>query len=53
MSYLLERLKERSTWIGMVAIATGCGVGVTPELANGIVTAGSLIAGTIAAATKD
>ncbi len=53
MQWLMERLTERSTWIGLVSVATGAGVAVSPEMINGIVTGGSLIAGTIAAITKD
>lgn len=52
MRYLLERLAERSTWIGLIAIATGAGVNLTPELTSGIITAGSVLAGTVAAITK-
>lgn len=52
MNWLLERLSEKSTWIGLVGIATGTGVSIAPEMVNSIVTGGSLIAGTIAAITK-
>lgn len=52
MKWLLQRLTERSTWIGLVSIATGAGVAVSPEMVNGIVTGGSLLAGTIAALTE-
>lgn len=52
MKWLLSRLAERSTWIGLVGIATGAGVAVSPEMVNSIVTGGSLLAGTIAAMTE-
>lgn len=52
MKWLLKRLSERSTWMGLVGVATGAGVAVSPEMINGIITGGSLIAGTIAAVTE-
>ena len=52
MGYLLSRLGERSTWIGLIAVATGAGVNITPEAATGIITVGSMLAGTVAAVTK-
>lgn len=32
--YVLERLKERSTWLGITAVAIGIGVGIEPALAE-------------------
>ena len=53
MKYLLERLKEPSTWRGMVAVATGLGVGITPEQANAVVAFGLTIIGLIGAFFPD
>ncbi len=53
MQYLLARLQERSTWLGMIALATGFGVSITPDLANAVITIGSTIAGVVAALTPD
>lgn len=51
--YLLERLKEPSTWRGIVLIATAAGATITPALADAIVAAGIGFAGLIAVATPD
>jgi len=52
IKYLLERAKEPSSWRGAILLATAAGVGVTPELANAIVTAGIGLAGLLGVATK-
>ncbi|MFY8105296.1 MAG: hypothetical protein ACOVKO_00160 [Elstera sp.] len=53
MRYLLERLQERSTWLGLIALVTGFGVSVKPDVSNAIITVGSTLAGVIAALTPD
>jgi len=45
MKWLLPRLKEPSTWRGIVWILTVCGVLLTPEQAEAIMLAGMAIAG--------
>lgn len=40
MNYFISRLKEASTWRGIVAIVTACGIGISPELGEAIVGAG-------------
>lgn len=52
MSYFLDRLSEPSTWRGLILLLTGAGVAVKPDLMEGIVTAGTLAAGTIGVVTK-
>lgn len=47
--YLIDRLKEASTWRGLVLIATSCGAMISPEQADSIVSIGLLVAGAIAA----
>ena len=47
MDYLIERLKEKSTWRGMVAIATALGVTVSPELTEAIIAIGLALIGVI------
>jgi hypothetical protein len=37
MNFMLARLKEVSTWQGIIAIATGCGVMLSPEMQGGII----------------
>ena len=51
--YGLNRLAERSTWQGIVAIATAAGVSVSPELATQIVAGGAAAVGFINAVFPD
>ena len=53
MSYLLERLRERSTWLGLAAFATALGVHLSPELSEAIVSTGVALAALAAVLTKD
>lgn len=54
MKYLLERLKEPSTWRGMVMIAVSAlGVHWSPESQESIVFAGIGLSGLIGAALPD
>jgi hypothetical protein len=52
-AYLIARLKEPSTWRGLVMIATACGAKLAPEQWEAIVTGGLLVAGLIGAAMAD
>ncbi len=47
MTYLLERLKEPSSWRGLVMLATSVGLGLSPEQANAIIAVGTAVAGAI------
>ena len=51
--YILQRLKEPSTWRGLVLIATSAGVAVTPAMADAIVALGIGLAGVIGVVTAD
>lgn len=53
MNYLIERARERSTWAGLVAIASGVGIGIRPDLAESIVSIGVAIGGLLFALTRD
>lgn len=53
MSYFIERLKEPSTWRGLILIATGLGAGWSPESQNLIVSAGVAVAGVAGALLPD
>ena len=53
VQFLIARLKERSTWLGLTAFATALGVGITPEQAEAIAGAGLAIAGLVGVFTKD
>jgi len=45
--YLLSRLREASTWRGIIMLATAIGVPIAPALAESIIAAGLAIAGVI------
>lgn len=51
--YVIERLKEPSTWRGFVYILAAFGIPIAPELAKEITAAGMGIAGIIAILTSD
>lgn len=53
MKYVLDRLKEPSSWRGLVMLATAFGVTMNPELVGSIVAAGTGLAGIIGFAFKD
>jgi hypothetical protein len=46
-SYVIARLKEASTWRGIVALITSVGVTLSPELQGAIVAAGLAVMGLI------
>ena len=51
--YILNRLTERSTWLGVIALATACGATIEAAIAEQIITAGMVVAGLIGVVTKD
>jgi len=51
--WLIDRLKERSTWVGIAAALTAAGVAIEPALSEAIITAGVALAGVAAVVTKD
>lgn len=53
MTYILKRLTERSTWLGLIALATACGAVVEQELAEQVMAAGMALAGLIGVLTRD
>ncbi|HZH28884.1 MAG TPA: hypothetical protein VEY95_17050 [Azospirillaceae bacterium] len=52
-TFLLDRARERSTWLGLIAVAAAFGVHVSPEQAEAIATAGVAVAGVVGVLTKD
>lgn len=52
-AYALARLREASTWRGLVLVATACGAVLSPEQQEAIVTAGLLLAGLLGALLPD
>lgn len=51
--YILNRLREPSTWRGIVLLTTAFGVPLHPELQEAIIATGLAITGLIGVATKD
>jgi hypothetical protein len=51
--YFLERMKEASTWRGIILLLTAAGVPIAPALADSIITVGLAIAGMIGVVTPD
>jgi len=52
-NYVLERLKESSTWRGIILLLTAIGVPIAPAMADMIVSAGLAIVGLIGAVAPD
>ncbi len=53
MNYLIERLKEASTWRGIIAIVTSFGVALSPDQIEAIVAAGLATMGVVGAFFPD
>lgn len=51
--YLLERMREPSTWRGVILLLTALGVPVAPAMADAIISVGLAVAGLIGVATPD
>ncbi|WP_420403306.1 hypothetical protein [Nisaea sp.] len=52
-TWLLNRLRERSTWLGVTACLASLGIAVAPELRDAIAGFGVAAAGLVAALTAD
>ena len=52
-AYILERLKEPSTWRGIVMLLTAAGIPIAPQMQDVIISAGLALVGLIGAATPD
>jgi hypothetical protein len=53
MNWLLDRAKERSTWMGLFSLAGAIGLGLSPENKEIIITAAVAVVAAIAAMTRD
>jgi hypothetical protein len=53
MNYLVARMKEASTWRGLILMLTALGVSISPELGEAIVTVGLALAGGIGIVVPD
>ena len=53
MAYILNRLKEASTWRGIILVATAAGAHLSPESQETIITVGVGLAGVVGALIPD
>ena len=51
--YIFNRLREPSTWRGLVLFVTAMGVPVSPELMEPIIATGLAVTGLIGVVTQD
>lgn len=52
-AFLIERLKEPSTWRGIIRLLTACGVPIAPDLAVQIIAVGLAATGLVGIFTPD
>ena len=53
VEFFLLRLRERSTWLGLISLATAAGLILSEAQQEAVIAAGSALAGLIAALTPD
>lgn len=53
MQYLINRLMELSTWQGIIAIVTGFGVALSPELGEALAVLGVAVFGVVSVIAKE
>ena len=53
LSWILDRAKERSTWVGFFSLAGAVGLAVSPENEELIITAAVAVVAAVAAFTRD
>lgn len=53
LNYILTRLKERSTWLGLTGLLGAIGITLSPENTDAIITIGVAVASALAVITGD
>ena len=53
IDWIVARLKEPTTWIGLISFATAAGVHLAPDLQESIITAGVAIGATLAVILRE
>lgn len=53
MKYIIARLKEASTWRGLILVVTSLGLGIAPAMQEAIVATGIGLAGLAGALLPD
>lgn len=51
--FVLDRAKERTTWIGLIGMLSTVGVALKPEMVDAIASLGVALAGLVLVVTKD
>lgn len=52
-SYVLERMKEASTWRGLTLLLTAMGIPLAPGVADAVIAVGLAVAGLIGSVMPD
>lgn len=53
LEFFKERFSEASTWRGIIALLTACGVSLSPEQSSAIIAAGLAMMGVVGVFTAD
>ena len=53
LTWILDRAKERSTWMGLFSLAGAVGLAFTPKHREPVITAAVAVVAAIAAMTRD
>lgn len=53
IDFIVSRLREASTWRGLVALLTATGITLTPEQSDAVIAAGLAVIGVIGVFFKD
>lgn len=51
-AWFIERGAESSTWRGLTLLASALGVGISPELSDGVIATGLAVSGLIGALSR-
>ena len=52
LTFILDRAKERSTWLGMISVATAVGLSLSADQQEAIIALGMALAGSVAVFTR-
>ncbi len=50
--WIADRLKERSTWLGLISLTAAIGVTLQPDQVDAVIAAGMAVGGLVAAFTR-
>jgi hypothetical protein len=51
--FILDRLKQESTWRGLIQLVIACGIGINPDQAVALIAVGTSVIGAINVLKKD